>query len=158
MAVDYFLKIDGVEGEAQDDKHKNEIQLLSFSWGGSQVSSVGAGMGSGAGKVDLSNFSVMKYMDKSSPKLFKAMCAGTHFNKASLTAVKSGAEGKHFLKVDFTELFVTSQQISASSEVPTESVSFSYKSIKMEYSTQDEKGSLTTAGSVNYDVAKNVVS
>ena len=33
MAVDYFLKIDGIDGESQDDKHKDWIEVLSFSWG-----------------------------------------------------------------------------------------------------------------------------
>ena len=35
MAVDYFLKLDGIQGESADEKHKDEIQLMSFSWGGS---------------------------------------------------------------------------------------------------------------------------
>jgi type VI secretion system secreted protein Hcp len=33
MAVDMFLKIDTVDGEAQDNKHKKEIDVLSWSWG-----------------------------------------------------------------------------------------------------------------------------
>ena len=35
--VDYFLKIDGVDGESGDDKHKGEIEVESFSWGETQV-------------------------------------------------------------------------------------------------------------------------
>ena len=31
--VDYFLKIEGVESESTDAKHKGEIELESFSWG-----------------------------------------------------------------------------------------------------------------------------
>ena len=38
MAVDYFLKLDGIEGESADSNHKNEIQIMSWSWGASQVS------------------------------------------------------------------------------------------------------------------------
>jgi type VI protein secretion system component Hcp len=33
MAVDMFMKIDTVDGEAQDTKHKKEIDVLSWSWG-----------------------------------------------------------------------------------------------------------------------------
>ena len=51
MAVDYFLKLDGIQGESVDEKHKDEIQIMSFSWGGSQTSSVAGTGGSGAGKV-----------------------------------------------------------------------------------------------------------
>ena len=68
MAVDYYLKLEGIEGESQDSSHKNEIQLLSWSWGASNVSSVAGTGGSGAGKVDLSDFSVMTHFDKSTPK------------------------------------------------------------------------------------------
>ena len=32
MSVDYFLKIDGIDGEATDSKHTNEIQVESFKW------------------------------------------------------------------------------------------------------------------------------
>jgi type VI secretion system secreted protein Hcp len=158
MAVDYFLKLDGIQGESVDTNHKNEIQLLSWSWGASQVTSVAGTGGSGAGKADLSDFSVMKFLDKSSTPIFKALISGTHIKTGTLTAVKSGAAGKPFLKVDFQELFVTSQQLSASSEIPSESVSFSYNQIKVEYSMQDDKGTVTTAGSVTYNTKENKVS
>src|SRR5436309_614292 len=55
-AVDYFLKIDGIEGESQDSKHKNEIDLESFSWGETQSGTHGAGGGGGAGKVSMQDF------------------------------------------------------------------------------------------------------
>ena len=158
MAVDYFLKLDTIDGESTDQNHKNEIQVLSFSWGGSQVTSVAGTGGSGAGKVDLSHLSIMKYMDKASPKLFKAMSAGTHIKSATLSATKSGSDGKPFLKVDLGELFVTSLQLSASSEIPTESVSFSYNTIKIDYSMQNDQGNLVSTGAVTYDLKQNKLS
>ena len=33
MAVDMFLKLDGIKGESKDYKHKDEIHIESFSWG-----------------------------------------------------------------------------------------------------------------------------
>ncbi len=158
MAVDFYLKLDSIQGEAADANHKDEIQLLSFSWGGSQTTSVAGTGGSGAGKVDLSELSIMKHMDKSSPALFKAIVSGTHIKTGVLSAVKAGAGGKPFLKISLGELFVTSLQNSASSEVPTESVSFSYNTIKYEYSTQNEQGILTAVGAVSYDTKQNKVS
>ena len=159
MAVDYYLKIDAVQGESTDQDFKDQINILSFSWGGHQVSSAGTrSAGSGAGKVELADFSVTKHYDKSSPQLFKALVAGTHSATATLSAVKAGAGGKPFLKISFEELFVTSQHISATDELPTESVSFSYKQIKIEYSTQNEKGTLTAVGSVTYNNGTNKLS
>jgi type VI secretion system secreted protein Hcp len=156
MAVDFFLNLDGIKGESVDDKHKDWIQILSWSWGASQVTSVAGTGGSGAGKADLSDFSIMKFLDKASTPLFKSLTTGGHIKTGTMEAVKSGGNGKPFLKVDFQELFVTSQQLSASSEIPTESISFSYNQIKVEYSTQDEKGVITTAGSVTFNTKTNV--
>jgi type VI secretion system secreted protein Hcp len=158
MAVDYFLKLDGIQGEAADSNHKNWIQLLSFSWGGSQISSVAGTGGSGAGRVDLSDFTIAKHLDKGSTPLFKALTNGQHIKTGNLEAVKAGAGGKPFLKIDFQELFVTAQHLTATDELPSESVSFSYNQIKVEYSTQNEQGVVTTTGSVTYNVKENKVS
>jgi len=158
MAVDYYLKLDGIQGESADDKHKNEIQIMSWSWGASQVSSVAGTGGSGAGKADLADLSIMTYFDKATPKFFKSVCSGQHIATGTMTAIKSGADGKPYLKVDFKELFVTSLQISGSSEVPTVSISFSYNEIKIDYSVQDEKGNLASVGPVTYNTKANKLS
>src|SRR5579863_9358535 len=158
MAVDYFLKLDGIQGESADDQHKNEIQIMSWSWGASQVSSVSGTGGSGAGKADLSDFSVMTFFDKATPKFFKSIGAGTHIKTGTMSAVKSGADGKPYLKVDFKELFVTSLHITATNEIPTASISFSYNEIKIDYSTQNEMGNLTSTGAVSYNTKQNKVS
>ena len=155
MAVDYFLKLDGIQGESADEKHGGWIQLQSFSWGASQVTSVAGTGGSGAGKADLSDFSIMKFLDKASTPIFKALVTGQHIKTGNVEAVKAGAGGKPFLKIDFQEMFVTSQQVSASSEIPSESVSFSYNQIKVEYSTQNEQGIVQTTGSVTHNTKGN---
>jgi type VI secretion system secreted protein Hcp len=159
MAVDYFLTLsDSIQGESQDSNHKNDIQILSWSWGASQVSSVAGTGGSGAGKADLSDFSIMTYFDKSTPKLFKSICAGGHVATGTMNAVKSGADGKSYLKLDFKELFVSSLQISGSSEIPTVSVSFTYNEIKIDYYTQNEKGTVTSTGAITYNTKENKLS
>jgi type VI secretion system secreted protein Hcp len=158
MAVDYFLKLDGIQGESQDDKHKNEIQILSWSWGASNTSSVSGTGGSGAGKADLSDVSMMLNFDKSTPKFFKSVCAGSHIPTGSFTAVKSGTDGKPYLKIDFKEIFVTSVQMSAAGEVPAVSLSFSYDEIKIDYSAQDEKGNVASTGPVTFNTKANKLS
>ena len=161
MAVDYFLKLDGIQGESQDANHKDEIQLLSFSWSGTQQSTVGGGTGgSSAGKVSLGDFQIMKMLDKGTPKAFQAMTMGKHIQSGLMSACKSAgvSGGKPFVTLKFKELFVTSQQISGSSEVPTESVSFSYNEVTIEYFTQNEQGNLTSTGSVTYNTKTNASS
>ena len=158
MAVDYFLKLDGIQGESQDEKFKNQIQVLSWSWGASNVSSVAGTGGSGAGKADLSDFSMMLNFDKSTPKFFKSICLGSHIPSGEFSAVKAGTEGKPYLKVDFKEIFVTSLQMSASGEVPAVSLSFSYNEIKIDYSAQDEKGNVASTGPVTFNTKTNKLS
>jgi type VI secretion system secreted protein Hcp len=157
MAVDFYLDLGDIKGESKDEKHKDQIQVMSFSWGGSQQTTVSGAGGSGAGKVSLSDFSVMKSFDKASPKLLTAMCKGTHIAKGTLTGVKAGDTGD-YLKIEFGELFVTSIQVSASSEVPMESVSFSYNTADLTYKMQDDKGTLQAAGTWKYDLKANKVS
>ncbi len=158
MAVDYFLKLDGIQGESQDEKHKNEIQVLSWSWGAANVSSVSGTGGSGAGKVDMSDVSMMLNFDKSTPKFFKSVCAGTHIASGTLSAIKAGGNGKPYLKVDFKEIFVTGLQMSAAGEVPAVSLSFTYDEIKIDYSAQDEKGNLASVGPVTMNTKQNKLS
>src|SRR5215475_5550792 len=69
-AVDYFLKIEGIEGESTDKTHKNSIQVESFSFGETQAGSASHGSGGGAGKVQMQDFHFVKKLDRASPSLF----------------------------------------------------------------------------------------
>ncbi len=158
MAVDFFLKLDGINGESLDAKHKNEITVMSFSWGASQTTSVSGSGGSGAGKASLADMNIMKNYDVASSPMYKALLLGTHIKSGVLTAVKSGGDGSPFMTITMGELFVTSIQISGSSEIPMESVSFSYNTISTEYAQQDETGKLNTKAAINYDLKANKVS
>jgi type VI protein secretion system component Hcp len=48
--------------------------------------------------------------------------------------------------------------MSGSSEVPTVSLSFTYNTIKVDYSVQNEQGNLTSTGPVSYDLKQNKLS
>ena len=66
MAIDMILDLTGeIQGEAQDYKHKDEIDVLAWSWGVSQSGSFHQGLGGGAGKANFQDLSVTKYIDKS---------------------------------------------------------------------------------------------
>ncbi len=65
MAVDVFLKLEGIKGESSDSTHKEEIEILSYSWGISQTGTMAYGGGGGAGKADFSDISLMKRLDSS---------------------------------------------------------------------------------------------
>jgi type VI secretion system secreted protein Hcp len=160
MAVDYFLKLDGIDGESQDDKHKGWIQIMSWSWGGTQTSSVSGTGGSGAGKASLQDLTITTQFDKATPKLFKSMLLGTHTAKGNIECVKAGADGKPYLKIDLEEVFVTSLQTGGSmgEEIPVVSVSFTYNKVKLDYYQQNEKGNVASTGAITYDLKQNKVS
>ena len=90
MAVDMFIKIGDVKGEAQDSKHKGEIDVLSWSWGMTQSGTAHMGAGGGSGKVNVQDLTFTKYVDSSSAKLMMACCNGKHYADALLTVRKAG--------------------------------------------------------------------
>lgn len=90
MAYDIFLKIDGIDGESMDDKHKNEIEVLSWRWNIHQESTMHAGSGLGSGKVSVTNLDFDHYIDRASPNLFKYCASGKHIPQAILVMRKAG--------------------------------------------------------------------
>jgi type VI secretion system secreted protein Hcp len=99
MAVDMFLKLDDVKGESKDSKHKEEMDVLAWSWGASQSGSTHLGSGGGAGKVSVQDVSLTKYVDKASPNLLKFCCNGKHFKEAVLTVRKAGEKPVEYIKL-----------------------------------------------------------
>lgn len=155
MAVDYFLQIAGIEGESQDAKHKGWLDVLSWSWGESNPGGPVAGGGGGAGKVSMGDFNFMTTTTKASPKLFLACAAGQHFKEAKLVGRKSGKDQQEYLTWTFSDILVSAFQVSASSEVPVESVSLSYAKVKLEYRPQKPDGSLDAPITAGWDLKAN---
>lgn len=156
MAVDMFLMLDGIKGESNDDKHKGEIDIQSFSWGLSQSGSGHSSTGQGTGKVDVSDISIMKNVDLASPTLQLACANGKHIAKGKLTVRKAGENPLDYLTFDFEGIFISSYQISGSSETPSETISLNFTKVKSEYWTQSAKGAKGDNGNFSWDVAKNV--
>ena len=155
MANDYFLKIDGIDGESQDAKHKGEIQLESFSWGATQTGTFAYGGGGGAGKVSMQDFHFVMKHNKASPKLMLACARGEHIKKAVLTARKAGKEQQDFMKVSMEDVLVSSYQTGGSAtgdEIPMDQVSLNFAKIEHEYKEQKADGTLGGAVKTGYDL------
>jgi len=91
-AVDYFLKVDGIEGESKDDKHKGEIDLESWSWGASQAGTSPGGGGGGAGKVSMQDFHFVMKVNKATPKLILACAKGDHIPQVGAHLSQGGRQ------------------------------------------------------------------
>ncbi len=159
MAVDMFLKLDGIEGESRDSKHKGEIEIESFSWGVSNSGSAAhAGGGGGAGKASFQDFHFTKQVSKASPRLFLACASGQHIPQATLTCRKAGKEQAEFYKVTLSDLIVSSyeqQGASSSDALPVDQFSLNYSKIEIEYRAQEPDGSLGAAVKAGWDLKTN---
>lgn len=158
-AVDYFLKLKGIDGESHDSKHKNEIDLESWSWGETQGGGHAAGGGGGAGKVVMQDFHFVMKINKASPKLFLACATGEHIGDAVLTCRKAGKEQQEFLIVKFTDLLVSSYQTGGSGHsdiVPTDQISLNFAKIEFQYKPQKQDGTLDAPVSAGYNLKTNV--
>ena len=159
MAVEIFLKLDGIEGESEKKGAENQIEIFSFSNGASNPSSVAFGTGSGAGKVDLSSLSLQKQLDKSTPKLFLNCCNGTHITKGTMIVREATGDDttQVYYQYDMTEVFVDSISWggAAGGGKPSESLSLSCKSLQVTYFPQDSKGKLGNKIVAGWDVSKN---
>ena len=108
MAVDMFMKIDTVDGEAQDSKHKKEIDVLTWSWGISNAGSAHNGSGAGAGKANVQDLTFTKWVDTATPKLALACCSGKHFKDATLVIRKAGDKPVEYVKIKMDTVIITS--------------------------------------------------
>ena len=157
MAVDYFLKIDGIDGESNDSKHKGSIDVESWSWGETQTGAHAAGGGGGAGKVSMQDFHFVMKVNKASPKMFLACATGEHIKKAELLCRKAGKEQQEYLKITMSDLLVSSYQTGGSSGdvIPVDQISLNFAKIEWEYKEQKTDGTLGAPAKAGYDVKSN---
>jgi type VI secretion system secreted protein Hcp len=155
MAVDMFLEIKEVPGESMKKGHEGQIDIVSFSFGAVQHGSFArGGAGGGSGKAEFQDISIVKEVDKSSPKLFQACAAGTHFPKATIFVRKAGDKPLEYYKVELKDLIVSSVQNSgsASGDTVMESTTLNCAVINFTYVEQDAKGGAGKTVTAGYDV------
>jgi type VI secretion system secreted protein Hcp len=144
---DTFLQLDGVPGEATDDKHKDWIELLSYSHDMMQpVSSTKSSAGGAAtGRTQHGDFAITKFVDKASPKLYEAVSNGKHFSKAKIEVCRAGGSQLKFLEITLEEVMVSSVSLGSNGhgkggeELPAESVHLNYGKIEWTYTQQKRK-------------------
>ena len=159
MAVDMFIKIDSVKGEAQDKAHKDEIDVLAWSWGMSQSGTMHMGGGGGGGKVSVQDLSFTKYIDKSSSVLMEYCSTGKQYKEAILTVRKAGGDNPlEYFIITMNDVIVTSISTGGSGgeDRLTENITLNFARVKTEYQPQKPDGS-KDGGPVKYgwDIAAN---
>jgi type VI secretion system secreted protein Hcp len=157
MAVDMFMKVGQIKGESKDKVHKDEFDVLSWSWGMSNSGSAQQGSGMGAGKVNVQDLTFTKYIDKGSPDLMLVCCNGKHIDKAVLTVRKAGEQPLEYLLITMEDLIVTSVTPggSAGEDRLTENVTLNFAKVKVQYKEQTSTGSVGDKPEMGWDIAAN---
>jgi type VI secretion system secreted protein Hcp len=158
MAQDIFLKIDGINGESLDDKHKDEIEVLTWEWEILQDSTMHAGSGGGAGKATVKDLTFDHSIDRASPNLMKYALTGKHIDQAVLVMRKAGGNPLEYLKITMSDVLVTRVKPSGSREDverSLETVSLSFSKVKQEYVVQNAQGGSGGAVTASFDIKGN---
>jgi type VI secretion system secreted protein Hcp len=155
-AVDFFLKLDSIDGESLDAKHKGEIELDSFSFGATQTGTFASGGGGGAGKVQFQELHFVATTSKASPKLLQACANGRHIIKGMIVARKAGGEQQEFLKITLQDVLISSYSLNGDKIVgPVDSSGMAFAKIEYSFAPQDATGKLLPAVNVGWDLKAN---
>lgn len=158
MAQDIFIKIKGIEGESQDANHKNEIEVMNWSWTMLQEANMHAGSGGGSGKATVKDLEFEHFVDRSSPNLMKFCLTGKHIEEAVLTVRKAGGTPLEYLKITINDIVVTRVQPYGAADDSVrirERVSLSFAKVKQEYTVQNAQGGSSGAVTAGYDIQQN---
>ncbi len=142
MAVDAFLKLEGIKGESVDKEHAGEIDILAWSWGMSQSGTMHMSGGGGAGKANVQDISFTHWVDAASPNLMKICCNGKHVTEAILTLRAAGETPLDYLVITMKQVMVTSVSLGGSygEERFTENFTLNFAEVGVEYQPQSGTG------------------
>jgi type VI secretion system secreted protein Hcp len=157
MAVDMFLKLTGIKGEAKDHKHAGEVDVLAWSWGASNSASSHTGGGGGAGKVNVQDLSLTKWVDISSTELFYHCASGKHIPEAVLVVRKAGENPLEYLTITLTDVLISSLSTGGSGgeDRLTENITINFSKVKIAYKEQSAKGAAAKGVESGWDIKAN---
>ena len=157
VLAETFLKLGDIQGESVDNKHKGEIEVLSFSQSFVNTLAIGTG-GGGAGKVECGAITMMKSIDSSSPLLLKGVATGQHFPQATITfRTAGGKNAEEYYVITMKDIFITelSQTDSSDPNKIFEKLVINARSFDFKYTPITVKGTLGKPVSFKYDCAAN---
>ncbi|WP_318781418.1 type VI secretion system tube protein Hcp [Pseudomonas sp. Marseille-Q5115] len=160
MAFDAYIQIDGIPGEALDKNHKDWIEVLGYEYGATQATSTTASSSGGASsqRVAVSDFTIRKVVDKASPKLFEACCAGVHIENVVLNVCRAGGDKQTYFSIELSKVLVSSFKTIAGGiqdgedeavgDLPVEQITFNFGSIITTYYQQNRQTGHIIGGTV----------
>ena len=154
MPVDIFAKLGSIAGESTDSKHKDEIEVLSYSWGVSNTAQFGAGTGTGvgAGKATFRDLSIVHRIDRATPLLLKACATGQHLPQATITQRKAGGTQQEYLTIKLNDVVITNVALESAPAEDRETVSMTFAKVNFEYKAFKANGTLGGGITFKYDL------
>lgn len=143
-----FLRLDcarqgPIKGEAQDENHQDEIDIIGWSWGMRSQAAVSSG--AATGKATMSELSLSKRVDSASTGLMSATRNNETIKKGVLTIRKAGGDALEYMKITIQNGRITAYDVhsgGAESESElTERLNLSFQKISVEYTPQGADGS-----------------
>jgi type VI secretion system secreted protein Hcp len=160
MALEFYLKLDGIDGESSDSKHKDWIEVTSYSHAVEQEGASRSGGGqSTVGRASFADFSVVKRLDKASPKLSKYCASGEHIKSAKMELCQATKDKHPYMKYELTDVVISSVKPSGhqtTDSFPLEEVGMRFSKIAWEYTPMDAAGKVQAAQKANWDLKTNV--
>ena len=156
MSSKIFLKIGDIKGESTDSKHKDQIEVFSWSWGVTNPSTVGPGGGGAVGKPSFHDLNFTHRYDRAAPLLWRACAVGQHFTEATLVGTMQGKGPQDYLIAKMSDVVVTSASASDSSGGDAmEAVGVKFAKVDVEYKPQKADGSFDASVRFKYDIKAN---
>jgi type VI secretion system secreted protein Hcp len=157
MAIDMFMKVDGVTGESQDSNHKGWTDIKSFSWGATQPGNMSVGGGGGAGKVNFEDLHVNALIDKSTTAILKHCASGKHLTKVELSVCKAGGQQVEYTKITLEDVLVTAVNYTGSDDGDLVSVVYDFQAsrVKQQYWEQTASGGKGAESSAGWNIKEN---
>jgi type VI secretion system secreted protein Hcp len=156
MATEIFAKIGDIKGESLDHKHKDEIEVLSFSWGVANAGSAGPDGKGGAGKPTFQDLLIVHDIDNATPALLQACATGEHIKDATITHRKAGKEQQEYLIITLNDVTITAvSQTGAEDQPYLESVSLKFAKVDLDYRKQGPGGALDAGQHFKFDLKAN---
>ena len=157
MAIDMFLKIEGVSGESKDTNHKDWTDLVSFDWGADQSGSMSSGGGGGAGKVNFNDLTVVCAIDKAAPTILKNCAVGQHISKVEVSVCKAGGTQIEYSRTTLEDVLVTSVKFIGAQDSDVLKIRYAFQAakVKTQYWEQSDKGSKGAEVQMAFNIKEN---
>jgi type VI secretion system secreted protein Hcp len=161
MSFDAFVNFGDIKGESTDSDHKDWVMMFGYrqSVDHPSVEVMPGTAGQSRTGVTHSEFTITKYVDAASPKLFEACCNGKHFNEVVIDLVRKGSKPVKYLEIKLQDCLITGitydTRTTTEPPSPEELIHLTFGKIEFTYTRQKPDGSIGESVSGKWDLKQN---